>query len=182
MLLSYSDNRTTPEPCSDWRTRVLLMLLAAGGTLAYAASFQGLAGRALPQHVAHTAACVGIAAGLAWPVFGAALLLVTGGRPSALHWADACLRAMAAGLVVLGFAAVINLDVRLVGVPAAIRRWLPAFHAALLVAANALMCGVFVGEARRLHVPPLAAMTLWMLALNGTFAAILFVLYRNGVM
>ena len=183
MLLSYSDNRTAPEQRSDWRTRVLLTLLAVGVTFAYAASFQLLpAGRTLPQSVAETAACVGIAAGVAWPIFGAVLLLVTGGEPSALHWADACLRAMAAGLVVLALAAAINLGVRFVGVPAELRPRLPEFHAALLVAANALMCGVFVTDARRLGVPPAAALSLWMIALNGTFVAILSVLYRNGVM
>ena len=182
MLLSHSHNRIAPGRRSLWRTRVLLALLAAGGTFAYAASFRGLSGGAAPQSLAHAAACVGVAAALAWPVFGAALLLVTGGRPPALHWADACLRAMAAGIVVLAFAAAVNLAAQAAGVPAAVGRRLPAVHAALLVAANALMCGVFVADARRLGVPPAAALSLWVLALNGAFAAILFALYRNGVM
>ena len=183
MLLSYSDNQTTPAEPSDWPTRVLLTVIALGGTLAYAASFRALpAGGVFPDHLAHAGACVGIAAGLSWPVFGGVLLLVTGARPSALDWADACLRTMAAGVVVLAVAAAINVDVRLLDTPAAVTRWLPALHLAFLVAGNAVMCGVFAAEARRLGLSGVAAFGLWMLALNGTFVAILLVLYRNGVM
>lgn len=41
MLLSYSDNRNgSPAEVSDWPTRVLLAVIALGGTLAYAASFR----------------------------------------------------------------------------------------------------------------------------------------------
>jgi hypothetical protein len=44
------------------------------------------------------------------------------------------------------------------------------------------MCGVFVGEARRLGLTVFAAFTLWMLVLNGTFAVTLIFLYRIGAM
>lgn len=115
-------------------------------------------------------------------MFGGVLLLATGARPSALGWADACLRTMAAGVVVLAAAAAINVDVRLLGGGTDVRRWLPALHLGFLVTGNAVMCGVFVGEARRLGLGKPAAVCLWMLALNGTFTAILLFLYRNGVM
>ena len=185
MWLSYSDNSTPPAAdVSDWPHRVLLAAIALGGTLAYAASFQVVphAARSVGFDIAHAGACVGIAAGLAWPAFGGVLLLVTGARPSALDWADACLRTMCSGVVVLAVAAAVNLDLRLLGVGTAARPWLATLHAALLVLGNAVMYGVFAGEARRLGLAPPAALALWMLALNGTFATTLLFLYRNGVM
>ena len=180
MLLIYSDNRSRPAPAdfTNWPTRVLLVLIAFGGTLAYAASF-----RALPHAdlLAWPAACVGLAAAVSWPLFGAALLLVTGARPSTFDWADACLRAMAAGVVVLALAATLNLNVPLLGAAPPIR-WLAAGHLVLLAAANAVMLAVFVGEARALGLKAATAVTLWMLVLNGTFCTILLLLYRIGVM
>jgi hypothetical protein len=179
MLLTYSDNQSYPAPADplQWPGRVLLALVAFGGTLAYAASF-----RALPDAdaLARPAAGVALAAAVAWPLFGAALLLVTGARPSPLDWADACLRTMAAGVVVLALAATLNLNVPLLGA-APPAPWVAAGHLALLVAANGVMLLVFVGEARRLGLRAATAATLWVLVLDGTFCATLLFLYRIGV-
>ena len=179
MLLTYSDNPTrAAADVSDWPGRVLLAGIALGGTLAYAASFQALPDSAA---LARPAAAVALAAAVSWPLFGAALLLLTRARPSPFAWADACLRTMAAGIVVLALAATINLNVPLLGAtPPA--RWLAAGHAALLAVANALMLAAFVREARRLGLKPATAAGLWMLALNGTFCTTLLFLYRIGVM
>jgi hypothetical protein len=53
---------------------------------------------------------------------------------------------------------------------------------ALLAVGNAVMLAVFVRHARRLALPPATAVTLWMLALRGTFCTTLLLLYRIGVM
>ena len=176
MLLSCSDNRAFPRiELSDWPARFALAAVAVGGTLAYAASFRAVPGA--PQ-LAAAGAAVGLAAGLAWPLFGAALLLATGAKPSPLKWADACLRSMAAGIGVLAAAAALNFVAVALGRPTS---WLVPAHAALLAASNGVMCAVFVGRARRLGMSPAAAVTLWTVALNGSFVAILFVLYMIGV-
>ena len=180
MLLSYSDNQTRAAPVdpAQWPERVLLALLAFAGTLAYAASF-----RALPRADAlgRPAACVALAAAVSWPLFGAALLLVSRARPAPLHWADACLRTMAAGVVVLALAATLNLDLPLLGAVPGVP-WLAAMHLTLLAGANAVMLAVFLGEARRLGLRAVTAAALWMLVLNGTFCVTLLFLYRIGVM
>lgn len=181
MLLSYSDNRRPPAAADpfEWPARLLLALVALGGTLAYAASF-----RALPRAdgLAGVAAGVGLAAGVSWPAFGAVLLLVTGARPSPLHWADACLRTMCAGVVILALAAALNLNARLVSPGFDARPALAAAHGVLLLLGNALMLATFVAEARRLGLGAGAAVTLWVLALDGTFLTTLLFLYRIGVM
>ena len=180
MLLSYSDNHGPPAAdSSQWPARLLLVAVALGGTLAYAASFRALP---RPSELESIAACVALAAGVSWPAFGAVLLLVTGARPSALHWADACLRTMCAGVIVLALAAAFNLNARLVAGGADAVAPLAAVHAALLLLGNGLMLWTFVGEARRLGLRPAAAATLWMLVLNGTFLTTLLFLHAIGVM
>ena len=179
MLLPYSDNQPSRAPLTDWPVRVLLAGIAIGGTLAYAASF-----RALPHREGMAAAgvSIGLAAAMAWPAFGAVLLLVTGARPSAIECADACLRTMAAGMAVLSVAAVLNLTARLLDSGVDALPLLAAAHVVLLACANGVMLWMFVGEARGLGLAAATAVTLWMLVLNGTFAAVLMLLYRIGVM
>jgi hypothetical protein len=180
MLLSHSDNRGRPPSTtvSDWPARALLAAVALGGTLAYAASF-----RAVPRGgpLVEAGAAVGLAAALSWPAFGAALLLVTAARPSMLEWVDACLRTMCAGVVFLAAAAVLNLNAPLLGAGVNAFPWLAAAHVALLFGANGVMLATFVNEARRLGLAAATAITLWMLALNGSFFTTLMILYRIGV-
>lgn len=159
--------------------RVLLAGIAVGGTLAYAASFHALP---RPDRLAAAGICIGLAAGIAWPAFGAVLLLVTGARPSLIDWADACLRTMAAGIVLVAVAALLNLNARLLDPGVDALPLLAAAHVVLLACANGVMLRTFVGEARRLGLSGSTAVTLWMLVLNGTFAAILLFIYRIGVM
>lgn len=179
MLLPSSDNRPSRNYSADWPVRLLLAGIAVGGTLGYAASFH-----ALPQaeRLADGGVSIGLAAAIAWPVFGAVLLMVTGARPSAIDWADGCLRTMATGIVVLASATLLNVIARLLDTGADAIPLLAAAHAILLACANAVMLGAFVGEARRLGLAAATAVSLWMLVLNGTFAAIVLLFYRIGVM
>lgn len=165
----------TPE---RWSTRLGLAAIAFAGTALYAGSFQVLAGL---DSFGAAGMAVGIAAGVAWVVFGVLLMLLTAARPSPLHWADVCLRTMAAGIVVLVMAALFNGGVALSGAlpPAPL---LAAVHLVLLLIGNLLMCGVFYRNARRLGLSPRKAIAAWMLGLNGAFMLILLSLYQSGAM
>jgi hypothetical protein len=178
MVLSYSDNSAAPS-LSDWPMRVALGVIAVGGTLAYTASF-----RAVPRvdWIVGAGACIGLAAGLAWLFFGGVLLLVAGARPSALAWADACLRTMATGILVLMPAAVLNVNAESVtsSTDDGGLWFFAGTHLVLLAAANAVMLAKFLREARALGLYGPTALTLWMLALNGSFAVILMFLYWIG--
>ena len=181
-----SDNRRPPaELPATWTGRLLLGAVAVVGTVAYAMSFRTFPTEALPTGnnpagawLAPAGAAVGIAAGLSWLFFGAVLLGITGGRPSVLAWADACLRTMAAGIGVLVAAASFNVCVAaLWPLP---EGFVLCVNLVLLVNANALMGAVFYRQARRLGLGPVAAVTAWMAALNGAFALLLMSLYRTG--
>src|SRR6186713_1166612 len=83
---------------SAWPQRLLLSVVAVAGTVAYSASFRTVptapGDAASAAWLAPAGAAVGAAAGVSWLAFGATLLLITGGRPSPMKWADACLRTM----------------------------------------------------------------------------------------
>jgi hypothetical protein len=170
-----ADGATTcwPETTLTTAGRLALGAVAVGGTIAYAWSFTRVAsaGPLLPL-----ATAVGIAAGVSWLVFGAVLLIVTGARPSIAGWVDACLHTMAVGMAVLSAATLAN-----VAWPALPLAWLLAVHGCALLASNIVMAARFVARARALGLPPVAAVTFWMVGLNATFAAILFALGRVGV-
>jgi uncharacterized membrane protein YphA (DoxX/SURF4 family) len=160
-----SDNSRAAEKVT-WLTRAALALVAFAGTAAYAASFR-IAGAG-----EGAAAAVGVAAAVAWPAFGAALLCLTRGRPSAGAWLDACLLTMAAGVAVLTAAAGFNV------ITASTGDWMtrPTFvasHVALLLAGNALMGTVFVRRARRLGLGAGVAIATWLAALDVPFVLIL---------
>jgi hypothetical protein len=177
MPRSYSDNSPTPA-LSDWSMRVALGVIAVGGTLAYSASF-----KAVPcaDWMVGAGASIGLAAGVAWLFFGGMLLLVTRARPSPMQWADACLRTMAAGILALVPAAVLNVHAEFGTAGADPGLWLAGAHFILLAAANAFMFAIFLREARALGLGGSTALALWMLALNGGFALMLMFLYRIGV-
>lgn len=173
--------RTADAESEGWRVlavtalrRLALGSVAAGGTVAYAWSFTRVAnaGPLLPL-----ATAVGSAAGVSWLVFGAVLLTVTGARPSIAGWVDACLHTMAVGMAVLSTATLANL-----AWPAISLTWLLSVHGGALVVSNVVMAARFVARARVLGLPPAAAVTFWMVGLNATFGAILFALWRAGVL
>jgi hypothetical protein len=173
-----------------WPQRLLLGVVAVAGTVAYSASF-----RTVPttgaRWLAPAGLAVGAAAGVSWLAFGAVLLLLTGGRPSVLKWADACLRTMAAGIAVLTFGTAFNLGVAPLwqasaghasagapsGPPLGL---LLGVHLVLLANGNVVMGVAFFREARRLGLGPAAAVAAWACVLNGVFALILMSLYRTG--
>jgi hypothetical protein len=149
-----------------WTSRILHATAAFVGTAVYAASFLALPD---PRRLFPVAAAIGVAAGLSWPVFGAALRAVTGGRPSACDWAEACLTTMTYGIAVLTVAAGLNLIV----LPSAPPTTHVPVHAGLLIVSNLLMAAVFVGAAGRLGLTVPAALGLWVAGLIGPFAAVL---------
>lgn len=177
MLLCCSDNSPAVVVPSDWPRRLMLGATALGGTVAYAVSFRALPGAG---RLVGAGAAVGLAAGLSWGTFGGALLLVTGRGASALDWADACLRTMAAGIAVLALAAALNVACGVAGIDAGPP--IAGAHAAILLAANGVMCLTFARRAQLLGLSRGTALGLWMLVLNGTFALILMFLYGTGVM
>jgi hypothetical protein len=160
-----------------WPQRLLLAAFAVAGTVAYSASF-----RTVPTPgaawLAPAGAAVGAAAGVSWLAFGAALLLLTGGRPSPLKWADACLRTMAAGIAVLTFGTALNLGVAPLWRPPV--GLLLGVQLVLLGGGDVLMGVAFCRETRRLGLGPAAAVAAWVCVLNGVFALILMSLFRTG--
>ena len=183
-MLDVTSNNRRPLPVlpAAWPARLLLAAVAVVGTVAYAMSFRTLPGGPATDSagpwLAPAGAAVGVAAGVSWVFFGAVLLTLTGGKPSPMAWADACLCTMAAGIGVLVVAAAFNVCVA--------APWpLPAglvlgVNLVLLVNANALMGAVFYRQARRLGLGPVASVTAWMAALNGAFVLLLTGLYRTG--
>jgi hypothetical protein len=153
--------------------RLACALVATVGTLAYASSFARIA---TPDPLFPLASAVGLAAAVSWFVFGAVLLIVTGARPSITAWVDVCLRTMAIGMVILSIGTAANIFFAQLPLAA-----LLVIQLAALGASNVVMCTVFVARARRLGLPPAAAVTFWLVGLNATFAAILFALLRLGV-
>src|SRR3954469_14938657 len=145
-----------------WPQRLLLGVVAVAGTVAYSASFRTVP-TADAAWLAPAGAAVGAAAGVSWLAFGAVLLLLTGGRPSVLKWADACLRTMAAGIAVLTFGTAFNLGVAplwhaSVGAPPGPPLGLLlGVHLVLLANGNVVMGVAFFREARRLGLGTAAA-------------------------
>ena len=178
----HGSHKTAPPELASfrtlaWRRRLLLAAVAVSGTAAYSASFRTLP-PAREMALSAAADAVGAAAAVSWLVFGC-LLLIAHQRPAPLAWADACLRAMAAGVAVLACGAALN-------VCAAPRAragliLLPVAHGLVLAAANVVMAVVFCREARRLGVRPPAALLTWAVGLDGVFALVLLSFYRNGV-
>lgn len=157
--------------------RIAFGLLAFGGTAVYAASFTG-AERLEP--LAPAAIAVGVAAGASWPIFGAMLLAASRLRPSVVEWADACLATMAAGMFFLLGAAAANVALRMGAVPGVDVWSIGWFHTGMLLAADTLMCVLFVRRAMRLGLGAGTAVALWIGGLNGTFAVILWLWLRGG--
>ena len=160
----------------SWTGRLLFGTAAIAGTCIYAASFALIEEGA---KLASVATAIGIASGISWPGFGVILLFVTRCRPRILAWADACLITMIAGIVVLMLSALLNMSAFAIKASEAAGA-LTMIHIAILIAADLLMALVFIYLARRLGLSRLLAATLWVVALNGIFAGLLFLLSRSG--
>lgn len=161
----------------SWLARLILAGLAIGGTWLYVSSF-GLGGEVGGGST--IALNIGVAAGLSWVFFGLVLLLVVEGRPSALSWADVCLKTMAVGISLLIPAIVLNSNLdsfrRLhnAGLWLDLLRWYsPLIHLFILLAANLHMGIYFVLAGTRLFGQPRKLMSLWLLALNGMFVLLM---------
>lgn len=161
-----------------WTNRILLGVLAFAGTAVYAASFALLAGR---EAVLPLATAIAIAAGASWPVLGLSLLAATRLRPGILEWADVCLVTMSFGIAGLMAGVLWNLTAWLAEMSTGSATGLFFyFHLAILVAADVLMAAIFMRRARALGLNAMTALMLWVLALNGTFVLVIFLLRRLG--
>jgi uncharacterized membrane protein SirB2 len=147
----------------SFKSRLALAGLAFAGSAAYAASFISAAERRWMMAMA----CVGIAAGLSWIIFGLILLATTRRRISAWQWVDTCLLAMAVGIAIKLGGVAMNLLSRQTP-------WL-AGHIAILLIADVAMGALFVMRARRLAVGAGQAVGYW-LTLNAIFAILLLAL------
>src|SRR5687767_7664607 len=120
-------------PLRPWIRRVLLGGIAIGGSALYAASFVLMD---MGTSFETIALAVAMAAGLAWIVFGAALLMVTNARPSVLAWADLCLTTMGIGIAALAVSVLLNL----------VGRGALSVHVAVLLVSNLAMGAFFVSR------------------------------------
>jgi hypothetical protein len=151
----------------SWGARILFGLIAFVGTVVYAASF-GIFEQS--ENILQAAKSIGVSSGLSWIGFGAVLLGATRFRPSILAWADACLRAQAAGIAVLMASVLVNL-MSLAGGSALSPSGtdFKAVHAVILIAADVLMAVLFARRATRLGMRFSLALALWIFVLNGLF-------------
>jgi hypothetical protein len=145
-----------------WGKRLGFATIAFAGTAAFAYSFT-LSNTG--NDIAHIALKVGVASGICWPLLGAAVLAKTGGFKNALVWADICLVTMTWGMAVLSIDTILNL--LHVSIPIGIQ-------AAILIFGNMVMGYSFVNMARRENLKPMAAVALWLLALDLPFILIVW--------
>ena len=150
----------------SWKSRGLRTALAFVGTGAYAWSFSR---HTNAEIFFHAACAVGVAAAVSWPVFGATLLVAGGKRHSAWDWADVCLIVMSAGIGVMMLGAGVNVAAGPAWSGPAVR----TLHLVLLAGGDLLMCALFIHRARRLGMPLVRAVCLWIFVLNGVFVAVL---------
>lgn len=159
----------------SWKSRVLLLIVAAGATLVYAASFLALP-ESVRDEIPLIAAKIALAATLSWPIFGAWLLLLTPGptEKPAYRWADICLRTMVCGNAVLGSAVLLNLSFAALNFWSF--RWGILAHLAILASANLTMASCFRHAAQAIGTTSRAALLAWFGGLNLPFILILLLL------
>jgi hypothetical protein len=153
-----------------WTRRVALGAAIFALTGIYAASFLVFEDQGVFRRAALTG---GVAAGLAWMVFGGALLASRGlHKIPILVWADICLKTMLVGNGLMMIGAVANLA--FFG-PAggAFDVAARCLHPAILAAADAAMALRFTRLARAEGASLGLALGLYLGALNGVFLAIL---------
>jgi hypothetical protein len=150
-------NTTLPAPTLSARTRLLLGTISFAGSAAYAASFLISSSNHL-----RLATTIAIAAGISWLIFG--LLLRRIARAPLGRLIDACLITQALGIGILMLSVAANL--------LHIRHAMP-FHLLVLAAGDGAMAAAFIALMGRLNMSRPAAAALWIIGLNGPFAAIL---------
>lgn len=160
-------------PPLPWPVRQWLVAFALFGGVLYVGSF------ALVQPLADigTAMRAGvIGAIVAWIVFAAALLTRSNERVPARSWIDLCLLTLRRGVRVLMLGLLLNLMLRR-GF-AALGPWATSLHVTIAILANLMMLSFFVRKARRRGLAPGTALTLFLLALDGTFVVVAVLLLR----
>lgn len=153
---------TPPAIGSRWITRTILATVAFGGTAAYAYSFT-----LTPEvkDLAHIALKIGVASAVCWPLFGVAVLSISGGWKRALEWAETCLVTMAWGMAVLSISTVLNL----------LRVSIPLEgHGCIIVISNLTMAYSFITRAQGMGLGPQASISIWLLALDLPFVLIVW--------
>ena len=156
------------RPVLAGKVRAALLITVVMGNAGYAASFLPLRG-AVDCFV--MARAVAVAAAASWPIFGAALTAAGGRRVPIEVWFDRCLIVMNAGIAILAGAAVVNVCMALAGVTAG--GAVAAMHAGILLIADAVMGSMFANAARSPGFSAKRAWLLWIVVLNGAFAAML---------
>lgn len=151
-----------------WRTWALLVLIAVGGSCTFGAS---LALQFPGWRPSAGAAWLALSAGLAWCLFGPALILLTRRSPWSL--AHACLLTMAYGEGVLQLAALGNVLglARVLGGAA-------AFNSGMVFLSNCVMAFAVTMQLRSIGVAPWRTLLAWMLVLNGSGALFFALFYR----
>jgi hypothetical protein len=188
MLLTQTINlpgtSVSVPPALARSARVLLALIALGGATVHAASYR-LVDAAAP--LAPLAVGVGIAALTAWIGFGFLVLTAAEMRPrryrgiTVLHWADACLVALAAGVAVKMVGVAVNILIAGVGGGRADLALIAPIQLVILVATDVTIGVVFARFAGRLGMPMRTAATLWIVGFNGILVAVLGALAYGGV-
>lgn len=151
-----------------WRTWTWLVLIAVGGSCTYGASLA----LAFPGWTPGAgAAWLALSAGLAWCLFGPALIMLSQRSPWTL--AHACLVTMAFGEAVLQVTALGNVAgiYRVLGGPS-------AFNSGMVLLSNVVMAGAVTTQLRAVGVAPWRTLLAWMLVLNGSGALFFLLFYR----
>ena len=110
--------------------------------------------------------------GLAWSLFGPALIGITRRHP--IVCAHACLVTMCYGELVLQCGALVNLAARLLGMP----DWFAAvpFNMACVGCSNIIMAGALAEQLKAIGVPRRRTLAGWFLILNGSGALFAYAL------
>ena len=158
------NTRTQSNPYGPawWLQSAALAAVAVGGSLFYGVSLT----RVLPAlRTGGGPFLVAVCAGFAWCVFGPLLIAVT--RLPILRCAHICLVSMAYGEAVLCIGAILNLIGAGTAAPA-------AMNIACVLISDVVMAAVFTLQLRMEGVSPKTALLLWILALNGVAALLLW--------
>lgn len=163
--------------------RVLLMLIAFAGSAVYAASYRLVTSTA---DLTPIATAIGIAAAIAWIGFGFLLLTVAQMHPRRFaratiwHWADVCLVAMSLGMAIKMIGVAANVILAATHGDRVDLSLIAPMQLALLIVTDGVMGFIFTRLTARIGMPTRMACLLWIVALNGIFAAVLGSLIAYG--
>ena len=161
---------------ADHASRTRLPYAAWAGLTGIAVLGSALYGASLslvfPQwHPAQGAGWIALSAGLAWCLFGPALVWTT--RRRLFTCAHACLVTMAYGEAVLVTGAGVNLLLRIMPLANPF-----LFNVSCIAASNIVMAWALARQMEALGVAPRKTLGLWMVVLNGS-GLVLFLLFRQ---